>query len=224
MGIKAVLFDLGDTLWHFPNMPPQEVVRAETVARIRRLLQRWGHSMDGDRYFLGRDIRLAVEEATERAFWGDLKSPDYPELCRQVAARHGLELTPGQLSREEIVKVVEAALEEGVRHVVVTHPDYPTQDLSPADQRHLADQGAHLERCFVPFYTGKVPWERLFAVLREVGVERSFLSTDLGQPQNPPVEEGLALFAEKLLEAGFSEEEVHHMAVAVPTLLAGGRE
>ncbi|MCS7276210.1 MAG: HAD-IA family hydrolase [Dehalococcoidia bacterium] len=96
MGIKAVLFDLGDTLWHFPNMPPQEVVRAETVARIRRLLQRWGHSMDGDRYFLGRDIRLAVEEATERAFWGDLKSPDYPELCRQVAARHGLELTREQ--------------------------------------------------------------------------------------------------------------------------------
>lgn len=142
----------------------------------------------------------------------------------RVAARHGLVVATGHLSREEILKVVEAAWEEGVRHVVVTHPDYPTQDLSPADQHYLADQGAYLERCFVPFYTGKVPWERLFQVLREVGVERSFLSTDLGQPQNPPVEEGLALFAERLLEAGFSEEEVRHMAVTVPTRLAGGEK
>ena len=96
MGIKAVLFDLGDTLWHFPNMPPQEVVRGETVERIRRLLATWGHHMDGDRIYLGRDIRLTIEEATERAFRGDLKSPDYPELCRQVAARHGLNLSREQ--------------------------------------------------------------------------------------------------------------------------------
>jgi HAD superfamily hydrolase (TIGR01509 family) len=96
MPIEAVLFDLGDTLWHFPNMPPVEVVRGETVGRIRRLLARWGHEMDGDRIYMGRDIRLAVEEATEKAFWGDLKSPDYPELCRQVAARHGIALTREQ--------------------------------------------------------------------------------------------------------------------------------
>ena len=25
--ITAVLFDLGDTLWHFPTMPPVEVIR-----------------------------------------------------------------------------------------------------------------------------------------------------------------------------------------------------
>lgn len=94
--ITTVLFDLGDTLWHFPNMPPREVVRRETVGRIRALLERWGHDMDGDRFYLGRDIRLAVEEETSRAFHGDCVDPGYPELCRRVAARHGLELTKAQ--------------------------------------------------------------------------------------------------------------------------------
>ena len=95
-GITAVLFDLGDTLWHFPSMPPVEVIRSETVGRLSRLLKSWGEEVTDERYYLGRDIRLAVEEETSRAFHGDSIDPDYPELCRRVAARNGLRLTPEQ--------------------------------------------------------------------------------------------------------------------------------
>ncbi len=94
--ITAVLFDLGDTLWHFPNMPPVDVIRAETVGRVSRLLEARGFEVTEERRFLGRDIRLAVEAETERAFHGDCIDPGYPELCRRAAARHGLELTPAQ--------------------------------------------------------------------------------------------------------------------------------
>jgi len=94
--ITTVLFDLGDTLWHFPNMPPREIVRRETVGRIRALLERWDYDMEDDRFYLGRDIRLAVEEETSRAFHGDCVDPGYPALCRKVATRHGLELTAAQ--------------------------------------------------------------------------------------------------------------------------------
>jgi len=31
--IKAVFFDLGDTLWHLPHMPPAEAIRGETMRR-----------------------------------------------------------------------------------------------------------------------------------------------------------------------------------------------
>ena len=41
-GPTAVLFDLGDTLWHFPKMPPRDAIRGETVRRISSLLNRWG--------------------------------------------------------------------------------------------------------------------------------------------------------------------------------------
>ena len=47
------------------------------------------------------------------------------------------------------------------------------------------------------------------------------LSTDLGQLANPPVEDGLALMADRLLEAGFSEDDVHTMAVVNTRRLAG---
>src|SRR3990170_6176474 len=95
-GITAVFFDLGDTLWHFPSMPPVEVIRNETVRRIKELLEGWGEEVTEKRYFLGRDIRLAVEEETSRAFHGDCVDPGYPELCRRIAAGHGMELTAEQ--------------------------------------------------------------------------------------------------------------------------------
>ncbi len=48
------------------------------------------------------------------------------------------------------------------------------------------------------------------------------LSSDLGQPFNPPVEDGLAILADRLLSEGFTEDEVRVMAVANSRWLAGG--
>jgi hypothetical protein len=45
------------------------------------------------------------------------------------------------------------------------------------------------------------------------------LATDLGQTINPPVAEGFAMYADRFLDAGFSDDEVRHMAVTVPTQL-----
>ena len=139
----------------------------------------------------------------------------------RVVARHDLVLATGHLNRAEIFAVVEAALGAGIRHVVVTHPDYPTQDVSQDDQRSLAAQGALLERCFAPVHTGKVSWERVIEAIRATGVDHNILSTDLGQLGNPSVEDGLALMADRLLEAGFSETEVRTMAVTNTRRLAG---
>ena len=149
--------------------------------------------------------------------------PETRQVIRAIA-RHQLVLATGHLSRDEIFAVVDAAVEEGVKRIVVTHPDFPTQNLSAEDQRALAEKGAFLERCFTTAYTGKVSWETMFERVRAAGVESSFFSSDLGQPSNPPVEDGLALMADKFLEAGFTEEEVHIMAVRNTVALATGVE
>lgn len=138
-----------------------------------------------------------------------------------VAARHQLVLATGHLARDEIFAVVDGALAAGIRDVVVTHPEFPSQDLSIEDQVALASRGAMLERCFTTPYTGKVSWEHVFDGVRATGVANNVLSTDLGQVFNPPVEDGLALFADRFLQAGFSEEEVQAMAVANTRRLAG---
>jgi hypothetical protein len=138
----------------------------------------------------------------------------------RVIARHDLVLATGHLDGAEILAVVRAARAEGVRRIVVTHPEFTSQRLPVSRQRELAEAGALLERCFTTPYTGKVSWTDLFDNIRAVGVEHSVLSSDLGQPFNPPVEDGLALFADRLIEAGFSEQDVRTMAVTNSRYLA----
>jgi hypothetical protein len=139
----------------------------------------------------------------------------------QVIAEHGLVLATGHLGREEVFPIVAAARDAGVENVVVTHPDFPAQDFSVDEQLELAGLGAWIERCFTTPHTGKCSWEQWLEGTRAVGGERTILSSDLGQVKNPPVEDGLALMADRLLEAGFGEDEVRTMAVANTRKLAG---
>lgn len=139
----------------------------------------------------------------------------------EVIARHQLVLCTGHLSRDEIFTLVDAAVEAGVEQIVITHPEFPSQNVSVVDQIALAEMGALLERCYTTAYTGKASWERFFAATRAVGAERTLWSTDLGQRFNPPVEDGLALMADAFLDAGFSEEEVVTMAVTNTREIAG---
>ena len=146
--------------------------------------------------------------------------PELREVLGMVA-RHGMLLATGHLSRSEIFAVVDAALEEGVTDIVITHPEFPSQDLTVEDQRALAERGALLERCFTTPHTGKVTWEHWLENIRAAGPENSVLSTDLGQVFNPPVEDGMALMVDRLLDAGFEEEEVYVMAVVNTRIVAG---
>lgn len=141
-----------------------------------------------------------------------------------LVAEHDMALATGHLSGPEIVAVVAAAGEAGVRKIVVTHPEFTSQRI-PADvQRDLAARGALLERCFTTPHTGKVAWCELFDHIRAVGPEHSVLSSDLGQPFNPPVEDGLALMAEHLLSAGFTSGQIRTMAVRNTRWLMGAAE
>jgi len=138
-----------------------------------------------------------------------------------MIARHRMALATGHLGRDEIFAVLDAALDAGVETIVITHPEFPSQDLDVEDQLALARRGALLERCFTTPHTGKVSWERWIENIRATGAENSVLSTDLGQVFNPPVEDGMALMVDRLLDAGFSEEEVHTMAVVNTRRVAG---
>ena len=136
-------------------------------------------------------------------------------------AHHGLLLATGHLGRDEIFAVVDAALEAGVKEIVITHPEFPAQSLSVEDQRALAGKGALLERCMTTPHTGKIAWEKWIANIRAGGPEHSVLSTDLGQVFNPPVEDGMGIMVDRLLAAGFNDEEVQVMAVANTRRVAG---
>ena len=138
-----------------------------------------------------------------------------------TVARHGMVLATGHLDAAATMAVVDGALEAGVRDIVVTHPDFPAQAITVEQQVEMADRGALIERCFTTPHTGKCSWEQWIDGIRAVGPERTVLSTDLGQVANPPVEDGLPLMADRLLEAGFDADEVRTMAVTNTLRVAG---
>jgi Family of unknown function (DUF6282) len=145
--------------------------------------------------------------------------PETRDVLRAIA-RHGLILATGHLGRDDTFGVVNAALEAGVAEIVVTHPEFPCQDFSIADQRALAERGCLLERCLSTPLSGKTTWQHVFDGVRAVGVARSLFSSDCGNPDYPPVEDGLALWADRLLDAGFDEDEACEMIVTQSRRLA----
>ena len=149
------------------------------------------------------------------------------EDVRQVLAliaEHNMTLATGHLSSAEIMTVAAAAVEAKLERIVVTHPEFTSQRVPPDAQRELAARGAYLERCFTTAHTGKVTWEEMFANIRAAGTEHSLIASDLGQPFNPPVEDGLALMADKLLAAGFTEKDIGVITVRNSRRLMGAAE
>lgn len=139
--------------------------------------------------------------------------------CLERIRKHDMILATGHLGRAEIFALVRAAKEMGLAKVVVTHAEFPSQNLTGDEQRELSDLGAIIEHCFTTTYTGKATWEAAFANIRKAGVSRAVISTDLGQAINPPVSDGFGMFAQRLLDAGFTVDEIHTMAVTNPTRL-----
>ena len=137
----------------------------------------------------------------------------------ELIKKYDMILATGHLGRKEIFALVKTAKEIGLRKVVVTHAEFPSQSLTAQEQFELAELGAVIEHCFTTMHTGKSSWEGMFEATRKTGVKRTFLSTDLGQTINPPVAEGFAMFAQKMLDAGFSVSDIRHMAVTIPASL-----
>jgi hypothetical protein len=148
---------------------------------------------------------------------GELTEP--ARRCLERIGKHNMILATGHLGRKEIFALVRAAKAMGLRKVLVTHAEFPSQNLSGDEQKELADLGAMIEHCFTTYYTNKAPWESAFANIRKAGVSRAVISTDLGQTINPPVADGFASFAQRLLDAGFTADEVRTMAVINPARL-----
>lgn len=147
---------------------------------------------------------------------GEGKISDDARQCLELIAKHDMILATGHLGRHEIFPLVKEARNVGVKRIVITHAEFPSQNLTAEEQIALADLGAVIEHCFTTYHTNKCPWETVFVNIRAVGVERTMLATDLGQKTNPPVAEGYAAFAQQLLDAGFTGKEINRMAADVP--------
>ena len=175
MTVRNVLFDLGDTLWHFPELPPVDTIRGETMRRISGLLREWDVPFEGPMRFLGREIRLGVERADRAAYESDCVSPDFVEVVRGIAAEAGLEL-----DRERAARLWDAWNLGGlVLGRTLFHDAYPVLDW-------LKERGVRVGCVTNRVFGGP----RFDEELRELGLDRYFeasaVSCDVGYMKPHP--------------------------------------
>ncbi|MGH2365155.1 MAG: DUF6282 family protein [Chloroflexota bacterium] len=131
--------------------------------------------------------------------------------CLELIGKYDMVLATGHIAPAEMLPVVKLAREVGVRRIIITHPEFPSTLLTIDQQHELAHYDVYFERCFTTPNSGKIPWEHVYENIRQVGSSSTILATDLGQSTAPYADEGLAMFAGRLLEAGFGETAVHEM-------------
>lgn len=189
--IRAVLFDLGDTLWHFPKMPPFEHIRGETVRRVSNLLRWWGVEPAGELFFLGRDIRIAVEQAERDAYADHCLSPDYAGIAQQVAAAKGLHISRRQAEHLWEVWNLGGSFFDRTLH----------DDVLPT-LTWLRDRGYRLGAVSNRMYGGP----RFHAELRDMGLDSLFealaISCEVGHMKPHP-----AIFLRAVEDLGVRPEE-----------------
>ena len=136
-----------------------------------------------------------------------------------VIAKYDMILATAHISHEETFALVKAARERKVERIVITHVDFPTTFYSIEEQRELVALGAYMEHCYTTPATGKVSWEEAIGQIRAIGPSRVVLATDLGQPTAVYPDEGLETYGRKLLEQGFSTEDLRAMLATNPAAL-----
>jgi hypothetical protein len=140
----------------------------------------------------------------------------------QILAGFGCVLGTGHLSQEETPALTERASAIGGMRVLVTHPPWAPPFYSVAQQNVLAARGnVMFELCFVStsHRCGFVPFETIEQAIAGTGVEKTVLSTDLGQPDTPPPVDGLRAYAERLRSTGVSVDDIGQMMQANPASL-----
>jgi len=131
-------------------------------------------------------------------------------------------LATGHLSIEESAALVRLAKSMKLKKIIITHPESILVRMPLKIQQDISGPGVFFERCFLDTIPGPVPGTTIQEIgshIRGTSVESSFLSTDLGQPDNPSPIEGLSAYLTSLTEFGFNKREIFQMTAETPAFL-----
>lgn len=154
---------------------------------------------------------------------GNQVAPALIDVLR-LAAEHDQILATGHLSVREIFVVVTEAQRQGVKKIVITHPEIGVVNMSFADQKALAESGVYFERVYAqPLGGGKYKSNLAdnLKAIEQVGYRSTIIATDSGQVENPVWNESLVEYITYLKERGVPLEQLEVMTKKNPALLLG---
>jgi len=168
-----------------------------------------------------QEIISSGEEGLAITEGDKLISDVYPVL--EIVRDSDAVLATGHISPQEVIPLVKAAVEMGLKRMILTHPFSHLVGMGKADVKGLLDlsPGIYVEfTCYDCSHHIKEPlsYEEVKGLIREVGPERVVISSDGGQRGNPPPYKMLAKMVENLLPS-FGKEGVRRMVVENPSFL-----
>ena len=145
--------------------------------------------------------------------------PEVYEILEMIKMKDVI-LSTGHLSFYEIVNLLTAANEVGVKKKLVNHPGIIFQRFSIDQQKELIKLGAILEHSYArPPHT--LGWDELAESVKTLKPENIVLATDLGQPQNPDPVTGMQEIWKEMIDRGCTKQELKIMTCENPARLLG---
>jgi hypothetical protein len=142
------------------------------------------------------------------------------EILGMIAA-NDIILGTGHLSVQEGFALVKAAREQGVKKILVQHPEASVTDWQIEEQVKIADLGAVLEHNFFQCDQSGLAPEVVAQAIKAVGPHRCVMATGLGQSQGTHPIEGMRRFIQVMLLQGIGESEISVMTKELPARLLG---
>jgi Family of unknown function (DUF6282) len=166
--------------------------------------------------------RGGIESPTGiRVLDSDGKLVDAAQEVLVLAAEHDALVATGHLDGTEIVALLAAARQAGVRRFLVQHPTFTVPGLGIDELAELVQLGAVVELTYLnvsPLWRTSTV-EQAAEMLARLGGDVVVVSSDAGQAHNPSPPEALRSFAEALHERGVAEPEVRKALCDTPLKL-----
>lgn len=174
------------------------------------------HHHDGsDTGFPTAEVELREQEILSILDERGAVLPEVRDILAVIAAEEAV-LTCGHLGVEESQALIDAALEAGVRRIVVNHPCFVV-GASVEQAAAWARQGVYIEHCAV-MYFGRPERRRdigeLLAFIEAVGTSQTVISSDSGQKSNPLPVTLIRRAVRGLLDAGLPEPDLRQLVGA----------
>ena len=142
----------------------------------------------------------------------------------QLVAEADILLTGGHLDAESMKAFFATAKEQGVRRLLLHHPDFIV-NANDADIDEMLGYGAFVEHEFSMYHPAVpapgFPIQQLVDWIDKIGPERTVLDSDLGQKDNPLPVDGYIYVIQQLLDHGIAEKDIRQMICRNTAFLLG---
>jgi hypothetical protein len=145
----------------------------------------------------------------------------------QLVAEADILLSGGHLDAESMKAFFATAKENGVRRLLLHHPDFIV-NANEADVDEMLGYGAFVEHEMSMYHPAVpapgFPIQQLVDWIEKVGPERTVIDSDLGQKDNPLPVDGYISVIQQLLDHGVAEKDIRQMICRNTAFLLGLEE